>query len=49
MAGFAQYMGNQYEEAILTLSKFIELNPDHKSVPYAMYLRAYSIMKESQM
>ena len=42
MAGFAQYMGNQYEEAILTLSKFIELNPDHKSVPYAMYLRAYS-------
>lgn len=42
MAGFAQYMSNEYEEAILTLSKFIELNPDHESVPYAMYLKAYS-------
>ena len=42
MAGFAQYMLNEYEEAILTLSKFIELNPDHPSVPYAMYLKAYS-------
>ena len=42
MAGFAQYMSNQYEEAILTLSKFIELNPDHSSVPYALYLKAYS-------
>ena len=42
MAGFAQYMLNEYEEAILTLSKFIELNPDHSSIPYAMYLKAYS-------
>ena len=42
MAGFAQYMSNEYEEAILTLTKFIELNPDHESVPYAMYLKAYS-------
>ncbi len=42
MAGFAQYLDNKYEEAILTLSKFVELNPDHQSVPYAMYLRAYS-------
>ena len=42
MAGFAQYMSNEYEEAILTLTKFIELNPDHKSIPYAMYLKAYS-------
>ena len=42
MAGFAQYMSNQYEEAILTLSKFIELNPDHSSIPYAFYLKAYS-------
>ncbi len=42
MAGFAQYMANEYEEAILTLTKFIELNPDHESIPYAMYLKAYS-------
>ena len=42
MAGFAHYKANEYEEAILTLSKFIELNPTHQSIPYAMYLRAYS-------
>tara|TARA_A100001011_G_C14314781_1_gene847409 strand:- start:30 stop:770 length:741 start_codon:yes stop_codon:yes gene_type:complete len=42
MSGFAQYMANEYEEAILTLTKFIELNPDHESIPYAMYLKAYS-------
>ena len=46
MAGFAQYMSNQYEEAILTLSKFIELNPSHSSVPYALYLKSlFCIMK----
>ncbi len=32
MAGFAHYKANEYEEAILTLSKFIELNPTHKSI-----------------
>ena len=42
MSGFAQYMSNEYEEAILTLTKFIELNPDHESIPYALYLKAYS-------
>jgi len=42
MAGFAHYKANEYEEAILTLSKFIELNPTHESIPYAMYLKAYS-------
>ena len=33
MAGFAHYKANEYEEAILTLSKFIELNPTHQSIP----------------
>ena len=42
MAGFAHYKANEYEEAILTLSKFIVLNPTHQSIPYAMYLKAYS-------
>ncbi len=42
MSGFAHYKANEYEEAILTLSKFIELNPNHKSIAYAMYLKAYS-------
>ena len=33
MAGFAQYSLNKYDEAILTLSKFIELNPNHQLLP----------------
>ena len=32
MSGFAHYKANEYEEAILTLSKFIELNPNHESI-----------------
>ena len=42
MAGFAQYSLNKYDEAILTLSKFIELNPNHQLLPYALYLKGYS-------
>ncbi|MAZ07700.1 MAG: outer membrane protein assembly factor BamD [Rickettsiales bacterium] len=42
MAGFAQYSLNKYDEAILTLSKFVELNPNHPLLPYALYLKGYS-------
>ena len=42
MIGFAHYSANEYDEAILNLSKFIELNPNHKELPYAIYLKAYS-------
>ena len=42
MIGFAHYSANEYDEAILNLSKFIELNPNHKLIPYAIYLKAYS-------
>ena len=31
-----------YDEAILSLSKFVELNPNHPLIPYAIYLKAYS-------
>ena len=40
--GFAHYTANEYDEAILTLSKFVELNPNHSLIPYAIYLKAYS-------
>ena len=40
--GFAHYTANEYDEAILTLSKFVELNPNHPLIPYAIYLKAYS-------
>ena len=42
MIGFAHYSANEYDEAILNLSKFVELNPNHKLLPYAIYLKAYS-------
>ena len=40
--GFAHYTSNEYDEAILSLSKFVELNPNHPLIPYAIYLKAYS-------
>ncbi len=42
MIGFAHYTANEYDEAILNLSKFVELNPNHSLIPYAIYLKAYS-------
>ena len=42
LVGFAHYTANEYDEAILSLSKFIELNPNHELIPYAIYLKAYS-------
>ena len=41
MSGFALYKNNQYEESIFALSKFINLNPNHKDLHYAYYLRGY--------
>ena len=29
LTGFVHYTANEYDEAILSLSKFIELNPNH--------------------
>lgn len=42
LIGFAHYSAREYDEAVLSLSKFIELNPDHPLVPYAIFLKAYS-------
>ena len=42
LIGFTHYSNREYDEAILSLSKFIELNPDHPLVPYAMFLKGYS-------
>ena len=42
LTGFAHYSAKEYDEAVLSLSKFIELNPDHPLVPYAIFLKAYS-------
>ena len=42
LIGFSHYSNREYDEAILSLSKFIELNPDHSLVPYAIFLKGYS-------
>ena len=42
MSGFSLYKQNKYEEAIFALNKFINLNPNHKSLAYAYYLKGFS-------
>ena len=42
LIGFSHYSNREYDEAILSLSKFAELNPDHPLVPYAIFLKGYS-------
>ena len=41
MASFALYQQNKYDEAILILSKFINLNPNSKYLAYALYLKGF--------
>lgn len=40
MKAFAQYLENDYDEAVTTLDQFIALHPGNKDAPYAYYLRA---------
>jgi outer membrane protein assembly factor BamD len=39
-AAYSQYENNDYEEAILSLDRFIELHPGHSQIDYAYYLKA---------
>tara|TARA_B100000989_G_scaffold279174_1_gene241569 strand:+ start:995 stop:1825 length:831 start_codon:yes stop_codon:yes gene_type:complete len=41
MSGFALYKNNKYDEAIFTLNKFINLNPNNPDLDYAYYLKGY--------
>ena len=40
MAAFSSYQGQNYDEAVLSLDRFIELHPGNKDVDYAYYLKA---------
>lgn len=42
MSAYAHYQANQYDDAVIALDRFIELNPANPDVPYAYYLRALS-------
>lgn len=38
MAAFALYQANEYDQAVATAERFIDLHPGNKDVPYAFYL-----------
>lgn len=40
MSAYASYQDEEYDDALLTLERFIKLHPGNKNVPYAYYLRA---------
>ena len=40
MAAYAQYQAMKYDEAIVSLDRFIQLHPGHPRIDYAYYLKA---------
>ncbi len=40
MAAYSSYQGQNYDEAIIALDRFIELHPGNKDVDYAYYLKS---------
>lgn len=42
MAAYAHYLENNYEDAINTLNRFIELHPGNRDIAYAHYLKGLS-------
>lgn len=56
MAAYAFYKKNEYQDAVLTLDRFIQLHPGNKNTPYAYYLKGLcyfeqvsDIAREQQM
>lgn len=39
-AAYAQYLNEDYDDAVLTLERFVKLHPGNKEVPYAYYMIA---------
>jgi len=46
MSAYGEYMRNRYTEAIGALDRFIQLNPSHRDIAYAHYLRALSLYEQ---
>jgi len=46
MSAYCSYQGNQYDQAIETADRFIQLHPGNKDVPYAYYLKAVSLYEQ---
>lgn len=46
MSAYCYYQGNRYSEAIDAATRFIQLHPGNKDVPYAYYLKAVSLYEQ---
>ena len=46
MSAWALYQSNNYIAAIGALDRFIELNPAHEDIDYALYLKAQSYYEQ---
>lgn len=46
MSAYCYYQGNRYQEAIDAATRFIQLHPGNKDVPYAYYLKAVSLYEQ---
>jgi outer membrane protein assembly factor BamD len=46
MHGYAQYLQNDYIDAISVLDRFIQLHPTNRDIAYAYYLRALSYYEQ---
>ncbi len=46
MIGYLQYLRREYNDAINSFKLFIELNPYHKEVPYALYMLGMSYFQQ---
>ena len=40
MAAYSDYQANKYDDAIIALDRFIQLNPSNRDVAYAYYMKA---------
>ena len=46
MVAYANYLAKDFETARLTLDRFLRLNPAHRDVPYAHYLKALCFFQD---
>ncbi len=46
MAGYANFLDGRFDDALITLDRFIELNPGSDDIVYAYYLRAASLYQQ---
>jgi outer membrane protein assembly factor BamD len=46
MAAYAHYRANEYDEAVSSLDRYIELHPANPDVPYAYYLKGLSYYEQ---